>query len=440
MTGWRCAVVVGNARGARDLLAAEDEHRLGPVRGGAARRRRGAVAGRRRRGRVDERAVPAPARPRLRGAARDRRARAPAAQHDLRVGAGPDGLRRARPPTASTCSSAPASCSRPGAVYGPAGEGWFRISLTTPDERLLEAVERLARSELIGRDAAAWPRFATRTLCAVRPRLERGWIEAATAAAPSHQNLPTGPATGHSLHSARASAPSASRRCPRATTWPSWASCCARPAWRSSARWCSAASSRTRTPTSGPARSPRQRLRRSPCDANVIACDDELSARQERNLEEALGLPVVDRTTVILDIFASHADSAEGKLQVELAQLEYNLARMRGLWSHLERLGGGIGTRGPGETQIETDRRLARDRIAALRRRLEHVQGHPRGAARRARARGAADDRARRLHQRRQVDAAERAHRRRGGRARPPVPHARPDHAHAASSADARTC
>jgi GTP-binding protein HflX len=110
-------------------------------------------------------------------------------------------------------------------------------------------------------------------------------------------------------------------------------------------------------------------------DANVIACDDELSARQERNLEEALGLPVVDRTTVILDIFASHAGSAEGKLQVELAQLEYNLARMRGLWSHLERLGGGIGTRGPGETQIETDRRLARDRIATLRRRLEHVKG-----------------------------------------------------------------
>jgi GTPase len=111
------------------------------------------------------------------------------------------------------------------------------------------------------------------------------------------------------------------------------------------------------------------------CDANVIACDDELSARQERNLEQALGMPVVDRTTVILDIFATHASSAEGKLQVELAQLEYNLARMRGLWSHLERLGGGIGTRGPGETQIETDRRLARNRIAALRRRLEHVKG-----------------------------------------------------------------
>ncbi|HEX4837129.1 MAG TPA: GTPase HflX [Solirubrobacteraceae bacterium] len=125
----------------------------------------------------------------------------------------------------------------------------------------------------------------------------------------------------------------------------------------------------------GPGKVQEARQAARACDANVIACDDELSARQERNLEEAVGLPVVDRTTVILDIFATHASSAEGKLQVELAQLEYNLARMRGLWSHLERLGGGIGTRGPGETQIETDRRLARNRIAALRRRLEHVKG-----------------------------------------------------------------
>ncbi len=110
------------------------------------------------------------------------------------------------------------------------------------------------------------------------------------------------------------------------------------------------------------------------CDANLVACDDELVPRQERNLEEALGVPVIDRTAVILDIFADHAHSAEGKLQVELAQLEYNLARMRGLWTHLERLGGGIGTRGPGETQIETDRRLARDRIANLRRRLGRLE------------------------------------------------------------------
>jgi GTPase len=111
-------------------------------------------------------------------------------------------------------------------------------------------------------------------------------------------------------------------------------------------------------------------------DANLVACDDELSPRQERNLESELGIPVIDRTAIILDIFADHAHSAEGKLQVELAQLEYNLARMRGLWSHLERLGGGIGTRGPGETQIETDRRLARDRIAALKRKLAHVRSN----------------------------------------------------------------
>src|SRR3954454_21984711 len=88
-------------------------------------------------------------------------------------------------------------------------------------------------------------------------------------------------------------------------------------------------------------------------DANLIAVDDELVPRQERNLEEATGIPVIDRTAIILDIFTEHAHTAEGKLQVELAQLEYNLARMRGLWTHLERLGagrgvGGIGTRGPG--------------------------------------------------------------------------------------------
>jgi GTP-binding protein HflX len=109
-------------------------------------------------------------------------------------------------------------------------------------------------------------------------------------------------------------------------------------------------------------------------DANIVVADDELAPRQERNLEQEVGVPVLDRTAVILDIFADHASSAEGKLQVELAQLEYNLARMRGLWTHLERLGAGIGTRGPGESQIETDRRLARDRIAALKRRLERTR------------------------------------------------------------------
>ena len=145
-------------------------------------------------------------------------------------------------------------------------------------------------------------------------------------------------------------------------------------------------------------------------------------------------MPVIDRTAVILDIFADHAHSAEGKLQVELAQLEYNLARMRGLWTHLERLGagrmdGGIGTRGPGESQIETDRRLARDRIATLRRRLERVERNREVMRARARGVGRAVRRARRLHERRQVDAAQRADRRRrrgGGEA---LPHARPDDA-----------
>jgi GTPase len=124
----------------------------------------------------------------------------------------------------------------------------------------------------------------------------------------------------------------------------------------------------------GPGKIDELKVQIAASDANLVACDDELSPRQERNLEAALGIPVIDRTAIILDIFAAHAHSADGKLQVELAQLEYNMARMRGLWSHLERLGGGIGTRGPGETQIETDRRLARNRMAALRRRLAQVR------------------------------------------------------------------
>jgi GTPase len=112
--------------------------------------------------------------------------------------------------------------------------------------------------------------------------------------------------------------------------------------------------------------------------AESLLVDHELSPAQQRRLEDALQTRVVDRTQLILDIFAQHANSAEGKLQVELAQLEYNLPRMRGMWKHLERLGagridGGVGTRGPGETQLETDRRLARRRIAMLRRRLQQL-------------------------------------------------------------------
>ena len=105
--------------------------------------------------------------------------------------------------------------------------------------------------------------------------------------------------------------------------------------------------------------------------AEVLLVDDELDPAQQRALENALKARVVDRTQLILDIFAQHAVSAEGKLQVELAQLEYNLPRMRGMWQHLERLGGGVGTRGPGESQLETDRRIARRRATLLRRRLE---------------------------------------------------------------------
>jgi GTP-binding protein HflX len=108
--------------------------------------------------------------------------------------------------------------------------------------------------------------------------------------------------------------------------------------------------------------------------AEALVVDDDLDPGQQRRLEDALSTRVVDRTQLILDIFAQHARSAEGKLQVELAQLEYNLPRMRGLWQHLERLGGGIGTRGPGESQLETDRRLARRRIGLLRRRLRELE------------------------------------------------------------------
>ncbi len=110
----------------------------------------------------------------------------------------------------------------------------------------------------------------------------------------------------------------------------------------------------------------------------TVICDDELTPNQQLNLETLLGekIKVLDRTSLILDIFASRAISMEGKLQVELAQHEYLLPRLAGQWTHLERLGGGIGTRGPGESQIETDRRLARNRINQLKTKLEKVKAH----------------------------------------------------------------
>ncbi len=122
--------------------------------------------------------------------------------------------------------------------------------------------------------------------------------------------------------------------------------------------------------------------------AEALLVDDELDPTQQRALENALNARVVDRTQLILDIFAQHAVSAEGKLQVELAQLEYNLPRMRGLWQHLERLGGGVGTRGPCETQLETDRRIARRRAGLLRRRLQGLS-RQRATRRKERARSA---------------------------------------------------
>ena len=108
-------------------------------------------------------------------------------------------------------------------------------------------------------------------------------------------------------------------------------------------------------------------------EADVVIFDDELTPAQQRNLERALECKVIDRTALILDVFGQHASTHEGKLQVELAQHEYLLPRLAGQWSHLERLGGGIGTRGPGETQIETDRRLVRNRLKKIKSDLDDV-------------------------------------------------------------------
>lgn len=109
-------------------------------------------------------------------------------------------------------------------------------------------------------------------------------------------------------------------------------------------------------------------------DYTVVIFDDELSPAQQRNLERELSVKIIDRTALILDIFARHAHTKEGRLQVDLAQNQYLLPRLAGQWSHLERLGGGIGTRGPGESQLETDRRLVRNRIYQLQKEIKSVQ------------------------------------------------------------------
>ena len=108
-------------------------------------------------------------------------------------------------------------------------------------------------------------------------------------------------------------------------------------------------------------------------DVRIIIFDDELSGSQITNIEKILDVKTIDRSDLILDIFARRAKTAQAKAQVELAQYQYLLPRLRGMWKHLERLGGGIGTRGPGETEIETDRRIVRDKISLLRKRLKEI-------------------------------------------------------------------
>ena len=160
--------------------------------------------------------------------------------------------------------------------------------------------------------------------------------------------------------------------------------------------------------------------------ASVVIFDDELTPTQQRNLEAVISprtftrngeqaeVKIIDRTALILDVFGRHASTYEGKLQVELAQHEYLLPRLAGQWSHLERLGGGIGTRGPGETQIETDRRLVRRRLQKIkseldgvrRRRTLHMDRRKKSAIPMATSGG--------LHQRRQEHAVQRPGERRG--------------------------
>ena len=115
---------------------------------------------------------------------------------------------------------------------------------------------------------------------------------------------------------------------------------------------------------------------------NLLIVDDELAPNQQRALEKLVDCKVLDRSALIIDIFARHATTREGRLQVELAALEYHLPRLTRLWTHLSRTGGGIGTRGPGESQLETDRRLIRDKIRKVRAELEDVKRQRATAAR----------------------------------------------------------
>jgi LL-diaminopimelate aminotransferase len=269
------------------------------------------------------------------------------------------------------CSSRPASWSRPGPSFGPSGEGFVRLSLTVPG-RSPRGGGRAYRVHAAERHN---PGVTTRQPDpAPGAEPERGFV----LAAPPKGVDPFSPS-------------SASSRGPRASSrWPSSSSTASGPIPRTYVG-------------KGKLEELKEAFKRSGAESLIV--DDELSPVQQRQLEDALQAAVVDRTQLILDIFAQHAVSAEGKLQVELAQLEYNLPRMRGLWQHLERLGGGVGTRGPGESQLETDRRLARRRVTLLRQRPAAAGQAARHASEGAAALGDADDRSRRLHERRQVDA-----------------------------------
>ena len=327
-------------RGGRALPAAEDEPRLGHVRGGAARDRRRADRGARLPARDVARSTGAGATSWPR---RSPRSACRSSRPGLRRTSGSAFRRGTRPSRSpSSSSSRRRVVVSPGPAYGPSGEGFFRISLTVPDDRLEEAV----------RPYRIFPASRhNRSVTAHQPdpspgaEPERGFVLAVLAQGVA-AGRGAGRAGGARAHRRRRAGRGA-RPAPRAT----------RPAHLRRQRQARRAEGR-RTPS-----------RRPTCCSSTTSCRRSSSAL----LEDELQARVVDRTQLILDIFAQHAVSAEGKLQVELAQLEYNLPRMRGLWQHLERLGGGVGTRGPGETQLETDRRLARRRISLLRRRLRDL-------------------------------------------------------------------
>ena len=174
-------------------------------------------------------------------------------------------------------------------------------------------------------------------------------------------------------------------------------------------------------------------------EATTVIFDRELTPTQQRNLEKALDVKVLDRTQLILDIFARRARTREGQLQVELAQLNYLLPRLTGHGAAMSRLGGGIGTRGPGETKLETDRRRIHQRIHAIEEILERVRGGPDHAAAAEAGRSAGDDRAGGLYQRGKIDAVQPADRRGRAGGRENVRHARSDGAaHHAALASAR--